>query len=78
MTLGGIGWSGVLSAARELGWAVPRPLPKFGHGVEVRLERPDGPPVRVVGCYHVSPHNTFTRRLTPEMLDEVLLGLRGV
>ena len=77
MTLGGIGWSGVLSAARELGWAVPRPLPKFGHGVEVLLERPDGPPVRVIGCYHVSPHNTFTGRLTPTMLDEVLRSLRA-
>lgn len=76
MTLGGIGWSGVLSAARELGWTVPRPAPKFGHGAEVVLDRPDGPPVRVVGCYHVSPHNTFTGRLTPAMLDAVLLSLR--
>ena len=46
------------------------------HGAEVLLGRPDGSAVRLVGCYHVSPHNTFTRRLTPEMLDEVLIGLR--
>lgn len=76
VTLGGIGWAAVLSAARALGWTVPRPLPKFGHGAEVRLERPSSGPVRVVGCYHVSPHNTFTGRLTPQMLDEVLLRLR--
>lgn len=76
MTLGGIGWAGVLSAAAELGWVVPRPRPAFGHGATVLLERPGGSPVRLVGCYHVSPHNTFTGRLTPAMLDEVLLSLR--
>jgi uracil-DNA glycosylase family 4 len=76
LTLGGIGWAGALAAAAAIGWTVPSPLPKFAHSAQVLLTRPDGPPVRLVGCYHVSPHNTFTRRLTPEMLDEVLLGLR--
>ena len=76
MTLGGIGWAGALTAAAAMGWRVPTPRPAFGHGAEVMLERPDGPPVRLVGCYHVSPHNTFTGRLTPEMLDEVLMSLR--
>lgn len=76
MAIGAIGWVGALSAAAALGWAVPRPAPKFGHGAEVVLERPVAAPVRLVGCYHVSPHNTFTGRLTPEMLDEVLLSLR--
>mgnify|MGYP001314937256 CR=1 FL=1 len=76
MAIGAIGWVGALSAAASLGWAVPRPAPKFGHGAEVVLERPGAAPVRLVGCYHVSPHNTFTGRLTPDMLDEVLLSLR--
>lgn len=76
MAIGAIGWVGALSAAAALGWRVPRPAPKFGHGAEVTLQRPDGVPVRLVGCYHVSPHNTFTGRLTPAMLDEVLLSLR--
>ncbi len=76
MAIGAIGWGGALSAAAALGWQVPRPTPKFAHGAQVILERPDGQPVRLVGCYHVSPHNTFTGRLTPEMLDEVLLSLR--
>jgi uracil-DNA glycosylase len=77
LTLGGIGWAGALAAAAGIGWRVPSPRPRFGHGAEVLLERADGPAVRLVGCYHVSPHNTFTGRLTPEMLDGVLRGLRA-
>lgn len=76
MTLGGIGWEGTLAAARAMGWGVPQPRPRFVHGATIEVIRPNGDPVRVVGCYHVSPHNTFTKRLTPDMLDAVLLSLR--
>ncbi|MFC7491424.1 MULTISPECIES: uracil-DNA glycosylase [unclassified Knoellia] len=77
MTLGAIGWNGVLAATTTLGWTVPKPRPKFGHGARAELLTPSGHPVRLVGCFHVSPHNTYTGRLTPPMLDDVLLSLRN-
>jgi uracil-DNA glycosylase family 4 len=72
MALGAFGWQSVLGVARSLGWAVPRPAPRFGHAATAELRRPDGVVVRLVGCYHVSQQNTQTGRLTEPMLDAVL------
>lgn len=76
MALGSIAWDSTLAAVRRLGWGVPRPKPKFGHGAEATLMLPDGRPVRLVGCYHVSQQNTFTGKLTEPMLDAAIARLR--
>lgn len=75
LALGGIAWTETLKAARRLGWRVPKPAPRFGHGAEADLELPDGRRVRLVGCYHVSQQNTFTGKLTEAMLDDVIRRL---
>jgi uracil-DNA glycosylase family 4 len=72
VVLGGFGWQAVLPVL-DAGWVVPRPRPVFGHGAHVVLEpRQEQPPLHLFGCYHVSQQNTFTGRLTPAMLEEVL------
>jgi uracil-DNA glycosylase len=75
LALGSIGWDAFLRAARAVGWEVPRPKPRFGHGAEALLLTSSGRPVRLLGSYHVSQQNTFTGRLTETMLDEVIARL---
>jgi uracil-DNA glycosylase len=75
LALGSIAWDAALGAARRLGWAVPRPKPRFGHGAEAVLSLPGAGAVRLVGSYHVSQQNTFTGKLTEPMLDEVIARL---
>ncbi|MDL5157455.1 uracil-DNA glycosylase [Actinomycetospora termitidis] len=73
VVLGAFGWQALLPVLED-GWVVPRPRPRFGHGVTVELasRRADHPPLQLFGCYHVSQQNTFTGRLTPAMVEEVL------
>ena len=68
LALGAIAWRGTLSARRELEWPVPRPLPRFGHGVSCDLDSE----TTLMGSYHPSQQNTQTGRLTREMFDDVL------
>jgi uracil-DNA glycosylase family 4 len=76
VVLGGFGWQALLDTLGELGWQVPRPRPRFAHGAELVLEHRDGRVVTLLGCFHVSQQNTFTGRLTPGMLDAVLIRAR--
>jgi uracil-DNA glycosylase len=66
VALGSFAWDGALRALRARGHEVPRPKPRFGHGVEAAV----GPYV-LLGSYHPSQQNTFTGRLTEPMMDEV-------
>jgi uracil-DNA glycosylase family 4 len=75
LALGAIAWGATLASARRLGWAVPRPGPRFAHGADAPLITNDGRPIQLLGSYHVSQQNTFTGRLTEAMLDEVLARL---
>jgi uracil-DNA glycosylase len=66
IALGAFAWDGSLRALRELGSAIPRPRPRFGHGAEAQIGK-----WTLLGCYHPSQQNTFTGRLTAQMLDGV-------
>ena len=74
LVLGGFGWQALLPVLDGAGWEIPRPRPVFGHGAHVTLapSRDDRAPLHLHGCYHVSQQNTFTGRLTPSMVEQVL------
>jgi len=63
LALGSFGWDAVV---RQVGHDGRRP--RFGHAAQAILA--DGRPL--IGSYHVSQQNTFTGRLTPDMLDDVV------
>jgi uracil-DNA glycosylase family 4 len=67
VALGAYAWDAAFRAIAEATGLVTRPRPKFGHGVEAHAGR-----LVVVGSYHPSQQNTFTRKLTQPMLTEVL------
>jgi uracil-DNA glycosylase len=69
VALGAFGYEAVWSMLRSSpthAAGLPARRPGFAHLLEV----PCGP-VTVLGAFHPSQQNTFTRRLTPEMLDAV-------
>ena len=76
VTLGGFAWTNTLRALGNLGCAIPRPRPKFGHGAEAVVDASASDSIAadrllLLGSYHPSQQNTFTGRLTREMLDGV-------
>jgi uracil-DNA glycosylase family 4 len=67
IALGKIAFDAFLAAYAECGGVIPKPRPKFGHGIAVDL--PGGP--RLICSYHPSQQNTFTGKLTRAMFDRV-------
>jgi uracil-DNA glycosylase len=73
LCLGAFAWDAALRLRAAAGSPAPRPRPRFGHDVLW-----DAEPWPLLGCFHPSQQNTFTGRLTPAMLDAVLLRARSV
>lgn len=67
VALGAIAWTATVRELKSLGWLPPGKLPKFGHAAVAPLTEGRS----LVGCYHPSQRNTFTGRLTHEMLIDV-------
>ena len=72
--LGAFAWDAALRLRAVRGVAVPKPRPRFGHAAQAAIP---GAPL-MLGCFHPSQQNTFTGRLTPAMLDSVLLEARAL
>ncbi len=70
LCLGAFAWDAGLRLRQALGDSAGRPRPRFGHGAVASGRWP------LLGCFHPSQQNTFTGRLTPAMLDEVLTSAR--
>jgi uracil-DNA glycosylase family 4 len=77
--LGKIGFDTGLARLGETGFVLPKPRPRFGHGVAYRLTRPkDGREIKLFGTYHPSRQNTNTGKLTQAMLDAVFMRVRAI
>ncbi|MFI7704497.1 uracil-DNA glycosylase [Nonomuraea sp. NPDC049480] len=77
VALGGYAWQAMWPALKDAGYELPRSRPPFGHGAEVEVGYA-GAPVTLLGCYHPSQQNTFTGRVTAQMLDDVFTKARSL
>jgi uracil-DNA glycosylase family 4 len=73
VALGAFAWRAALQMIRSAGRTVATPAPQFGHGATATLGD-----VTLLGCYHPSQQNTFTGKLTPQMLDDIFLQAADV
>lgn len=66
VALGGFAWNALTDTLGPV-----RPRPRFGHGAQTAIGA-----YALLGAYHPSQQNTFTGRLTPDMLDDVFTVAR--
>jgi uracil-DNA glycosylase family 4 len=71
--LGAFAWDAAMRLRAMLGDPAPRPRPRFGHGAELLEGR-----WPLLGCFHPSQQNTFTGKLTPQMMDAVFMRARAL
>ena len=71
VALGGVAMDRFLRAWESAGQPVPRPKPRFGHGLRYSLGA-----VTLVASYHPSQRNTQTGLLTEGMFDSVFRAVR--
>jgi uracil-DNA glycosylase family 4 len=73
VVLGKIAFDSFLAAYQANHGVVPKPRPRFGHGVTADL--PDG--IRLICSYHPSQQNTFTGKLTKPMFQSIFEQARA-
>ena len=71
LALGNLAWNSAITSLREIGYLIPKPTPKFAHSASFKASK-DEKVIVVVGSYHPSQQNTFTRKLTEKMLSDVI------
>jgi uracil-DNA glycosylase family 4 len=71
VALGNFAWTGLIAQLIAMDFKVPTPRPKFSHGSTFISKSSGGKLVKIIGSYHPSQQNTFTKKLTPPMFDGI-------
>jgi uracil-DNA glycosylase family 4 len=71
VALGNFAWTGLIAQLLSMDFELPSPRPKFAHGALFTARSSGGKDIQVIGSYHPSQQNTFTKKLTPAMLDGI-------
>ena len=77
--LGKIGFDAAFDASRQLHYTNLKARPRFGHGAAVLLNADSKKTgLTLMGTYHPSQQNTFTRKLTEPMFDAIFSRIQEI